>query len=190
MVLGSHRGYSKIKKRFILLLVFIPLFLLLASFFVYVAAQDNISDKDVAYWNENKQQIISDYKCGNLNTEIAGTLQLAENYKLPFYSSLESNKEGAFLFGDTLPGDVGRTIILGHKEQGFYFLSKLKIGDEIIVESYNGEYKYIVSSIEIYVPSEVPLDSTDKSVLTLVSKYPFMSFSLTNRRYVVEAELG
>ncbi|MEX1377370.1 MAG: sortase [Eubacteriales bacterium] len=189
MVLGSHKGFSRIKKRFILLLVFIPLFLLLASFFVYVAAQESESMRDVAYWNKNREQIALDYNDEQLTTNIAGIVQLTENYKLPFYSSVESNSEGAFLFGDTLPGDAGRTIIMGHQEQGFYYLSKLSIGDLIVIESYKGEYRYIVSSASVCVPSEIPLDNTEESVLTLVSKYPFMSLSLTNRRYVVEAVL-
>ena len=189
MVLGSHRSYSRIKKRFILLLVFIPLFLLFTSFFVYVAAQENMADRDVAYWRENSEKLISEYKNDNIVNDVAGTVQLTENYVLPFYSSADVDKEGAFLFGNTLPGDAGRSIILGHNEQGFYYLSKLNVGDEIIIESYNGEHKFAVSSVYVCVPSEIPLERADESILTLVSKYPFASFSLTGRRYVVEAEL-
>lgn len=181
---------KKVRRKSVFLLAFfVPAALLAASFSVIAVAQDNVSDQNAEYWFDNREQLIADYHHDTLSSQIAGIIQFNEKNIVPIYNNIESANEGASLFGNTLPGEIGRCIIMGHQEQDFVYLSKLEIGDEIVVDSYKGKYTYTVKSIEVVVPSEIPFQDTDNSVLTLVSQYPFRSFNLANRRYVVEAEI-
>ena len=177
------------RKSVFLMVIFVPVALLAASFSVIAVAQDNISWNNATYWMDNRDQLIADYQDNALNSQVAGVIQFGEKNIVPIYNSIENAEEGASFFGFTLPGELGRCIIMGHQEQDFAYLSKLAIGDEIVVDSYNGEYIYVVESIEVVVPSEIPFEDTGESVLTLVSQYPFRSLNLANRRYVVEAVL-
>lgn len=181
---------QKMRRKSIFLVVFfVPAALLIASFSVIAVAQDNMSEHDCAYWLENRQQLIEDYSSDDISSQVAGIIQFDEKHNVPIYNNIENAEEGASFFGSTLPGELGRCIIMGHQEQDFVYLSKIEIGNEIVVDSYNGKYTYVVQSIEVVVPSEIPFEDTDSSVLTLVSQYPFRSFNLANRRYVVEAVL-
>jgi len=177
------------RKSIFLMVFFVPAALLAASFSVIAVAQDNVSGNNAAYWMDNRDQLIVDYQDKALSSQVAGVIQFDEKNIVPIYNSIENTEEGACFFGTTLPGELGRCIIMGHQEQDFAYLSKLAIGDEIVVDSYNGECIYVVESIEVVVPSEIPFEDTDESVLTLVSQYPFRSLNLANRRYVVEAVL-
>ena len=180
---------KKISKRLLILLILIFSLLLETSFFVFVAAYDNSNEKEVSFWDDNCEEIREEYLSNTLTTNIAGTIQFNKRNIFPFYSSVENVNEGASLFGHVLPGQIGRSIILGHKEQGFACLAKVEIGDIITVDSYEGEFLYVVRSVEVVVPSDIPLDNTEESILTLVSQYPFWSVS-ADRRYVVEAVLS
>jgi len=181
---------QKVKRKSIfLLLFFVPAALIAASFSVIAVAQDNVFEKDSTFWMNNREQLITDYQNNDLSSQVAGVIQFDEKNIVPIYNSIENAEVGASLFGSTLPGETGRCIIMGHQEQDFVYLSKIAIGDEIVVDSYNGECIYVVEAIEVVVPSEIPFEETDKSVLTLVSQYPFRSLNLANRRYVVEAVL-
>ena len=178
---------GRLKKRFLLLLIFIPLFLLGASFFVFAAAQDNFAEQSVNYWNENRESIISDYSNGYAGSDIAGVIYFDETLSVPFYFNLVNVEEAASLYGSVLPGQAGRSIIMGHNDKEFAYLAKLVIGDRIVVDSCEGRHEYVVTSTRVVVPSEIPTEATESSVLTLVSQYPFRALSLASRRYVVEA---
>ena len=180
---------GKIKKRFIFLLIVVPLFLLGASFFAFAAAQSSTSDRAVENWLENCDEIAEDYFDCCQQTNLAGIITFNNKNIIPFYSGLDSADDSAIIFGNILPGQCGRTVILGHNESDFAYLSQLNLGDQIIIESYEGEYIYIVSSVNVVVPSEIPLFETEEAVLTLVSQYPFRTLTQANRRYVVEAVL-
>lgn len=179
---------QKVRRKSIFLMVFfVPAALLIASFTVIAVAQDNISNHNAVYWMDNRQQLIDEYNSNTVNSQVAGIIQFDENNIVPIYNNIKNAEEGASFFGSTLPGEAGRCIIMGHQEQDFVYLSKLEIGNEIVVDSYNGQHTYVVQSIEVVVPSEIPFEDTDQSVLSLVSQYPFRSWTLANRRYVVEA---
>lgn len=182
---STKKTARKLKKRFIFLLLFVPLFLLATSFFVFAAAQDNASEKAVDYWNKNCDEIAS----GNLQTDLAGIIQFDAKTTVPYYIGIDNTDSKAVLFGMNLPGQAGRSVILGQNENDFVYLSQLNIGDEITVESCSGRFVYTVSAVNVVVPSEIPLFETEDSVLTLITQYPFRTLSQANRRYVVEAVL-
>ena len=113
------KSTRKIKKRYVLLLVFIPLFLLGASFFVYAAAQDNASEKDVKYWYQNHEEISEDYFRGESGVELAGIIKFDEKTIVPYYTGIQKINSNAVLFGTNLPGEAGRSVILGQNEYDF-----------------------------------------------------------------------
>ena len=81
-------------------------------------------------------------------------------------------------FPDTaLPGQKGNFCVAGHRNYtyGEYFnrLDEVKNGDEIIVKTVNGEYKYKVYEIKVVEPTETSvLDATPDATITLVTCTP------------------
>ena len=181
------KSSKKTKKKFVLLLVFVPLFLLGASFFVFVAAQGTSIEEDANIWID---KIFTEYTHTKKVEGIAGTIQFGKENSIPFYFDLLKVDENAVLFGETLPGKAGRTIILGQNEHSFVSLSKIEIGDKIVVDCNGSKFIYTVNSACVVVASDIPLSETEESVLTLVTKYPFRSWGETDRRYVIEAILN
>ena len=90
-----------------------------------------------------------------------------------------------------LPGRKGNCLIYGHREQFLWSLKDLKVGEPIIIESVEGIFYYAVDEISIRLPNEPYIfESTEESVLTLVTCYPFVYYGLNKERYVVKATLN
>lgn len=75
------------------------------------------------------------------------------------------------------PGKQGNFAVAGHRSYTYnkYFnrLDEMKIGDNIIVTSLDGEFTYKVDNIRIVEPEEVSvLNATDNSIITLVTCTP------------------
>lgn len=96
------------------------------------------------------------------------------------------------LGASALPGDVGNSVIAGHRDTHFAFLREIETDELIGVESFDGVrhlYKvtgtYIVDSRK----GSLQLD-TNLSVLTLVTCYPFDALEAGGPlRYVVTARM-
>ena len=96
------------------------------------------------------------------------------------------------LGASALPGDVGNSVIAGHRDTHFAFLGDIEPDELIGVESFDGVrhlYKvtgtYIVDSRK----GSLQLD-TNLSVLTLVTCYPFDALEAGGPlRYVVTARM-
>lgn len=180
---------QKIKRQVMVIFVVTIVFLSCTSYFMYVAAQDSQVDNTISYWLQNRSKLIYEYENGMNKSDVAGVIYFNKNTVVPFFINAKSIEKGASVFGNTLPRQLGRCIIMGHKDEGFVYLQNIMVGDEIVVDSLEGRCRYIVQSTQVMVPSEVPLDKTQESILTLITQYPFRSINLANRRYVVEAKL-
>lgn len=95
--------------------------------------------------------------------------------------------------GTSSPDKGGNTVIAGHRftwtdPQGiFYYLNKVKTGDEIGVWWQQKRYLYRVTTIKVVPPTEVSVeDNTPDSRLTLYTCTPLWS---PHQRLVVVAEL-
>lgn len=93
--------------------------------------------------------------------------------------------------GTALPGQKGNFALAGHRSYtyGQYFnrLDELKIGDEIIVETVKGDYKYKIYNIKIVLPEQVEvLNSTKDATMTLVTCTPIR---VATHRLIVSARL-
>ena len=74
-----------------------------------------------------------------------------------------------------LPGANGHSLIAGHRDTHFEFLSGLEIGDEILVDNYLGtETRYLVEATTIIDSREghIAIDP-DTAAVTLITCYPF-----------------
>ncbi|MGH4123217.1 MAG: class D sortase [Clostridium sp.] len=90
-----------------------------------------------------------------------------------------------------LPGEEDNCVISGHRDTVFRKIGKLKIGDELIVQTAAGKFTYEVSGTRIVHENDktviVPLDH---AVLTLTTCYPFNFIGSAPDRYIVSADLA
>ncbi|KMT21859.1 class D sortase [Clostridium cylindrosporum] len=96
-------------------------------------------------------------------------------------------------FKDTaMPGEKGNFCVAGHRNYtyGEYFnrLDELEVGDEIIVKTTNGTYKYIVYNKKIVLPEQVEvLNSTKNATMTLITCTPVR---VATHRLIINAKLS
>ncbi|WP_242851399.1 class D sortase [Clostridium sp. DMHC 10] len=93
--------------------------------------------------------------------------------------------------GTALPGQKGNFCVAGHRSYVFgeYFnrLDELKIGDEIIVKTLNGEFKYKVYKTQVVLPSQVEvLNPSNDATMTLITCTPIR---VATHRLIVKARL-
>jgi len=90
-----------------------------------------------------------------------------------------------------MPGEVGNTIIGGHRDTHFQFLQHLQTGDSILVETPDGdEHLYWVTGAEVVDSRSGALRiDSPLSILSLVTCYPFDARTAGGPlRYVVTAQ--
>lgn len=87
------------------------------------------------------------------------------------------------------PGEMGNVAIAAHRDTYFRPLRNVDQGDEIRLETPDGEvYTYVVDWVSVVEPTNVrPLDPTDQPALTLVTCFPFDYIGSAPRRYIVRA---
>jgi sortase A len=105
--------------------------------------------------------------------------------------SVADLKKGPGHYPETpLPGQEGNAAIAGHRTTygaPFNRIDELVAGDEIVVETVQGEFRYVVTEQQIVSPSQVEvLDDKGDDRLTLTACHPKYS---ARQRIVVVAEL-
>ncbi|ABS63908.1 sortase family protein [Parvibaculum lavamentivorans DS-1] len=92
------------------------------------------------------------------------------------------------LVGSPQPGRGGMTVIAGHRDTHFSFLSGLKNDDHVIVSTADGvSHRYIVGQSEILDSGLVRIDPFSRPGIAFVTCYPFDSKEQGPLRYVVFA---
>ena len=90
------------------------------------------------------------------------------------------------------PGEGGSIILAGHNFKSFLAnLPKVKIGDNISLETTYGIFNYIVSNTKIVNENdvnEVPIQK-DKEILMIYTCWPINNIGHASERYVVYANL-
>lgn len=90
--------------------------------------------------------------------------------------------------GTRLPGEQGNVGLAGHRDSFFRGLRKIRINDEIKVQTLVGVYRYRVDSTKVVNPEEIEvLADTEENILTLVTCYPFKYIGSAPRRFIVRA---
>lgn len=87
-------------------------------------------------------------------------------------------------------GEPGNVSVSSHRDGYFRKLRELRVGDEIVVDTREASYRYVVEEIRVTDPADtVVLWPGDVPELTLVTCYPFDFIGRAPQRYVVRAEL-
>ena len=94
------------------------------------------------------------------------------------------------LSGTAMPGDIGNCIIAGHRDTHFRVLKDIRRGDEIVLQTRDGEYTYRVQTTQIVSPRDTrPLRPTRDAELHLVTCFPFYYIGSAPKRFIVDATL-
>lgn len=90
------------------------------------------------------------------------------------------------------PGEGGSVILAGHNFKSFLAnLPKAEIGDEIVLETTYGNFKYVINNTKIVHETdvdEVPVQK-DEEILMIYTCYPINNIGHASERYVVYANL-
>jgi len=87
-----------------------------------------------------------------------------------------------------LPGESGNVAIAGHRDSFFRPLRKVKVGDDILLDTPDERVHYRVSSLRVVNSYEVSvIGATRDATLTLVTCYPFWFIGQAPDRFVVRA---
>lgn len=93
--------------------------------------------------------------------------------------------------GTAMPGEKGNFCVAGHRSYTYneYFnrLDELQVGDDIIVKTKKGEFRYKVDEKKVVVPEEVSvLDKTKDPTITLVTCTPIR---VATHRLIIKGKL-
>jgi sortase A len=87
-------------------------------------------------------------------------------------------------------GEPGNVSVSSHRDGYFRKLRDVRVGDEIVVDTRDASYRYVVKEIHVTGPTDtMVLWPGDVQELTLVTCYPFDFIGRAPQRYVVRAEL-
>lgn len=88
------------------------------------------------------------------------------------------------------PGRPGNVVIAGHRDSFFWPLRNIQRGDDIFLDTLQGQFHYQVTSVRVVNPRDVSvLAQTDETMLTLITCYPFWVFGNAPDRFVVRAAI-
>ena len=92
--------------------------------------------------------------------------------------------------GTALPGGSGNVGLAGHRDTFFRALKRIRLGDDILVTTLQGCYRYRVVSSEIVSPDETRvLSASAIPSITLITCYPFRFIGSAPKRFIVHASI-
>ena len=92
--------------------------------------------------------------------------------------------------GTALPGALGNAGFAAHRDTFFRPLKSVRNGDEVLLTTARGVYRYLVTGTRIVEPQDVSvLEPTPEATLTLVTCYPFDYVGSAPQRFIVRAAL-
>jgi sortase A len=90
--------------------------------------------------------------------------------------------------GTGLPGDTGNIGIAGHRNTHFRKLEWVRRGDEIVLTSAKGRFRYYVEWARLFTPTDIEvLDRNHGPAVTLVTCFPFEYVGAAPLRYIIRA---
>jgi sortase A len=92
------------------------------------------------------------------------------------------------LEGTAMPGHAGNVVIAGHRDSFFRPLRKVRLGDDLFLDTPYGRLQYRVTWLRVVQPRDLSVIApTDEEVLTLITCYPFWLLGNAPDRFVVRA---
>ena len=99
------------------------------------------------------------------------------------------NRAVGHIAGTAQPGELGNVGIAGHRDGFFRVLKDIAAGDVMELALAGDIHRYRVQRVSIVGPDDVSvLDPDPRSVLTLVTCYPFYFVGSAPERFIVKAE--
>jgi sortase A len=115
----------------------------------------------------------------------------AQLYVIEGDSPAELRRGPGHLADSASPGESGNCVIAGHRDTHFRVLKGIRRGDEILLQTERGRFRYRVSGTSVVSPADTrALQPTRSPVLTLITCYPFYYVGASPKRFVVEAKLA
>jgi sortase A len=107
-------------------------------------------------------------------------------------SDAQTLRRGPGHLEDTpLPGQGGNVVIAGHRDSFFRRLRDVTIGDDVFINTTEGQFHYRVTSMHVVKAQDLSvLDQTGEAILTLITCYPFWVLGPAPDRFVVRAVLA
>ena len=110
---------------------------------------------------------------------------------VPVYSDTSArslNRGAGLIAGTARPEAAGNIGIAAHRDGFFRVLKDVVVGDRLEIEGLSGTRVYRVDALSVVRPEDMrPLRQTSRSVVTLVTCYPFYYVGNAPRRYIVRA---
>jgi hypothetical protein len=79
-------------------------------------------------------------------------------------------------------------VIAGHRDSFFRPLRKIRVGDEVLVDTPQQRIRYRVTWVRVVSPRDLSvIEPTDDAVLTLITCYPFWVLGTAPDRFIVRA---
>lgn len=191
---------SKLIKRLGITFV-IPFFMLIFGVVIILSAGWSIlaDGLEIASILFNKPSVVISEKQYSINNSVINrpsigeefaTLEIPDlNFKEAIYhgdSDMELRKGIGHFSGSTMPGENGNVIISGHKHTFFRPIENIKVGNEVLVTTNYGTFKYKVSEIKIVSKNDTSeLRVLNHERLTMYTCYPFRMLSGDAERMVV-----
>jgi sortase A len=92
------------------------------------------------------------------------------------------------LEGTAMPGQAGNVVIAGHRDSFFRPLRKVRLGDDLFLDTPHGRLQYRVTWLRVVRPRDLSVVApTDEEVLTLITCYPFSLLGNAPDRFIVRA---
>lgn len=90
--------------------------------------------------------------------------------------------------GTAIPGQHGNIGLAAHRDSFFRGLRNIHKGDEILLTTLQGSFRYTVDSTHVVEPDDIKvLAATTDNVLTLVTCYPIYFVGPAPQRFIVRA---
>jgi sortase A len=150
-------------------------------------------EPDYSLWSEKR---IQDYQASNIERDDPPLAIISVDkldLKVPVYNGTDEinlNRGAGRIKGTAWIDEPGNLGVAGHRDGFFRSLKDIEVGDSIEMLTFQGESRFVVSSITIVDPTDVSvLAPTDTSTITLVTCYPFYFVGHAPKRYIVKGEL-
>ena len=152
-----------------------------------------VGEPDTSLWAPGR---IEDYQA-SLTADLPpllGVLEISSvGLKVPVYSTsndLTMDRGAGVIDGMAYPHEEGNIGISGHRDGYFRVLKDIQPGDEIMLQTLNGQKKFTIDSTKVVEISDTSmLQDTWDQTLTLVTCYPFYFVGHAPKRFIVTASL-
>ncbi len=150
-------------------------------------------EPDTSLWAPGR---IADYQkslSANL-PPVLGVLEVpAVELKVPVYqtaSELVMDRAAGVIDGMAYPHEGGNIGISGHRDGYFRVLKDVKVGDEIVLQTLEGEKRFTIDATTVVDKTDTHLlKDTREQTVTLVTCYPFYFVGHAPQRFIVTASL-